>query len=129
MNFGYVPPPVAQHIIDDCEALLLPAAERAGLDMADVWCDVLAMRAQLWIVRGNEITTAVITAMQDDDCTIWLMGGLMSDIHWITTLERAAKEGGAKAMLIIGRKGWGRVLQGYTRIDDIEGETAFRKVL
>ena len=129
MNFGYVPPPIAQHIIDDCEELLLPAADRAGLDMANVWRDVMAGWAQLWIVRGSEITTAVITAMQDDDCTIWLMGGLLPDIHWLSTLERAAAGGGAKAMLIIGRTGWGRVLKGYERIEDMEGEAAFRKVL
>lgn len=117
-------------MIDECDLLLSEAADRFGCDMGDVWRDVMGMRAQLWVCRDDAgVRSALITAMQDDDCTLWLMSGEMQDLQWLPQIEQAAREGGAKAMLIIGRKGWGRVLQGYERIDDMDGHAAFRKVL
>lgn len=116
MSFGFVPPPIALWLWAQVEPLLLTALHQDD-DIADVWADLKSGHAQLWVARTDQVTGAAVTRKGRIDgrevVEIWLMGGRMDDVAHIAQIQEAAKEAGAAAMMLHGRKGWQRVLKPY----------------
>lgn len=132
MTFGYVPPPIAHWLWAQVEPFLLSAITDDD-DIADVWSDLKTSHAQLWVARDTHVTGAAVTrrAVIDgrDVVEIWLMGGQMSNVPNIVQIQHAAKDAGAEAMLLHGRKGWLRVLKpyGWQKLKD-DGELVIMEV-
>ena len=118
MRFGVVPDPTIRQLTE-AQRLLQPAIERAE---ESSWCEVLLLlsddRAQLWLaVDGDVIRGACVTKLttrRAAPCVeVWLMGGVMDTIPFISMIEAAAADAGAERVTLTGRVGWGRVLNDY----------------
>lgn len=126
MNFGFVPPPIARWLWGQVEPLLLSALHTDD-DIADVYADITTGHAQLWVARDTEVTGAAVTRKGQVEgrevVEIWLMGGQMADVPHILTIAEAAREVGAQALMLHGRKGWLRVLKpyGWKKIKEDDG--------
>jgi len=77
-------------------------------------------RHQLWIVwDGVEILAAGITSLERANgrmaCTLVALGGrnMKRWIHLYEGIEQFARNEGAQSLVIMGRKGWTRVLKDY----------------
>ena len=78
--------------------------------------DVLAGHSLLWLAYdGLIVHAAAVTELNDNVCTIVACGGenLPQFLPLINDLEQFARDEGCKAIRIIGRKGWIRVLKNY----------------
>ena len=87
---------------------------------ADVQDDVLAGRSLLWLAwDGADISAAAITQLVVTEwrkvCVIVACGGaeMARWVNLIDGIEQFAKAEGCKAIRIIGRLGWERVLMKY----------------
>lgn len=102
-------------------ALLKAACRRTGLNaFADIEGDVLAGRSLLWIARnGRTVEAAAATILINSEigkvCIITVCGGsgMKRWLPLIEQIEGYAKREGCARVRIYGRKGWGRVLEGY----------------
>jgi hypothetical protein len=105
---------------------ILAAMHRAAIsDFADVESAVLAGTSLLWLaVEETNIHAAAITALHrvngDRLCTIVACGG-RGRARWLalkSVLEDFARAEGCRAIRILGRRGWARLLSDYatTRI-------------
>ena len=100
--------------------LIRRALDRTKLGDFDVFeADILAGRQLLWLIMGNGLEAAVTTRLSmiggAPIVTITACSGYESS-RWLALhekIERYARDQGAKALRIIGRKGWERVLDGY----------------
>ena len=74
-------------------------------------------RAQLWALKEEErIRGIVITKLMDRIGILWIASGKGLDSEamcMLGVIESWMKEKGCKAVKIEGRRGWGRVLDGY----------------
>ncbi|WP_374652245.1 hypothetical protein, partial [Rhizorhabdus sp.] len=105
---------------DEVCDLLLPAIRRGGDHRPDeVLAEIRKGRAQLWIATDGVPRVAVVTrirrSLEGAICEIWLTGGTgrRSWLHFLTTIEAAARAHGCVAMEVVGRPGWKRVLPDY----------------
>lgn len=97
--------------------LIRRALERTGLGDFDVFeADILAGRQLLWLIMGKGLEAAVTTQFTSDNvvtitaCSGYEMGRWLA-VH--AKIEQYARDEGAKALRIIGRRGWQRVLKDY----------------
>lgn len=88
---------------------------------SDLEEDVLEGDGLLWICReDNKILCAGTTALQGTDsglvCVVTACGGtdMRSWLPLLAKIEAYAKAEGCRCTRIVGRKGWIRVLEGYT---------------
>lgn len=97
--------------------LIRRALERTGLGDFDVFeRQVLAGDQLLWLIMGNGLEAAVTTQFTSDNvvtitaCSGYEMGRWLA-VH--AKIEQYARDEGAKALRIIGRRGWQRALKDY----------------
>lgn len=108
------------YVWNEAAPLLKPALGE-GETLEQVYSDLLARKAQLWIAATEtEMTAACVTEIftrgKRKYCNIWLTGGLGLNnwMHFLETIEEWAKENGCNAMLIShARTGWKRLLKEY----------------
>lgn len=97
--------------------LIKKAIDKVGITEFDrVQRDVLNGHALLWLVHENlDVRLAIVTSIFDDVLEIVAIGGrdLAQSIHLLKDLEAYGRAEGCKAMRIIGRKGWMRLLKDY----------------
>lgn len=105
---------------------LLADGERFTLE--SIYQGIVSRDLQLWVAEGSEIKAICITEIQKlpktTVCLLFLCGGT-DHKEWvghIKPIERWAKSQGCNEMEIVGRKGWGRVLEGYKEIKTILGK-------
>jgi hypothetical protein len=93
------------------------AINRVGLiDPAIIEKDVLSGRSLLWLAYdGLIVHAAAVTELHGGVCEIVACGGenLQQFLPLINDLEQYARREGCKAMRVIGRKGWLRILKDY----------------
>lgn len=85
----------------------------------DIEYDILSGDGLLWLAWDGKIEAAATTSLIETDtdkvCVLTACGG--EDMtHWISLIsgiEAYAKSEGCACVRIYGRKGWGRVLEGY----------------
>jgi hypothetical protein len=103
--------------------LLKAACHRTELNaFADIEADILSGRSLLWLAwNGRAIEAAAATILINSDsakvCVITVCGG-RGMRRWLPLLgeiEAYAKREGCARVRIFGRKGWLRVLDGYTQ--------------
>lgn len=100
--------------------LIKAAIDRTGLsDFGDIEADVIQGKQLLWLAYGEGIEAAATTHLiKTEDrpvCILTACSGHQRE-RWIplfNQIENYARNEGAKAMRIYGRKGWERVLSGY----------------
>lgn len=100
--------------------LIKAAMDRTELSsFTDLESDVLSGNQLLWLVWSGKIEAAVTTLLMKTDwkpvCIITACSGYQMD-RWLPLLEKIenyARAEGARAIRIVGRKGWERVLNGY----------------
>lgn len=83
-------------------------------------------RAQLWCIGKNSIEGIIVTQLQGPIGLLWIASGrgLDEGKELLEHIERWMKERGVRDIKIEGRRGWGRVLEGYE-----EKATVFMKRL
>jgi hypothetical protein len=103
--------------------LLRAACRRTELNaFADIEADILSGRSLLWLAwNGRAIEAAAATILINSDigrvCIVTVCGG-RGMTHWLPLLgeiEAYAKREVCARMRIFGRKGWLRLLDGYTQ--------------
>lgn len=86
------------------------------IDPAVIERDVLSGRSLLWLAYdGLIVHSAAVTELHDGICEIVACGGenLSQFLPLIADLEQYARDEKCRAVRIIGRKGWMRVLKDY----------------
>lgn len=86
-------------------------------DFADIEAEVLDGKQLLWLAFSDRIEAAATTRLTRDVCELVACSGHQRE-RWLplfARIEKYAKDEGCKAMRIIGRPGWERVLDGYRR--------------
>lgn len=81
-----------------------------------VWERIESGDAQLWTLeKGAVVTTIEVFPSGLRECHLWLGGGEMGDVRSLVGIVEAwaRDEKRCDRMVIVGRKGWGRVLEGY----------------
>lgn len=95
-------------------ALLTPALD-ADTAIEDVQRAVDASEAQHWALGSSEVVTQVIERSGGLALRVWLAGGDLAQLlEAEPALDEIAREFGCSTIEIDGRKGWSRVLKGYT---------------
>jgi hypothetical protein len=105
------------------EAMLERAMQRGGVsDFEELEQRVWRGQALLWIVwDGEKIPAAVVTAISIANgrklCIIVACGGAERArwLHLIDEIESYARDEGCAAMVIVGRRGWERLLPQWRR--------------
>lgn len=86
---------------------------------------LLRQEAQLWVLPNSALVTTVVKHPQAKVLTHWIGGGSLEELIAVEpNIEMFARDEGCNAILINGRRGWGRVLNGYT-----ETHTVYAKVI
>lgn len=100
--------------------LLIKAIEWSGDWTESMVIAALATgSAQLWIGEDDAVRCGVVTCLSRTArglvCEIWLMGGEDRHrwLHFLETIEAAARAHGCVAIELIGRRGWARLLPEY----------------
>lgn len=116
-----IDPARVSEIWPEVAPLLHCAIVKTGVSAwSPIECEILNGRSLLWVCRdGARILCAGATALERTDagliCVIVACGG--TEMHrWLPLLakiEAYAKAEGCRATRIIGREGWGRLLDGY----------------
>jgi len=116
-----VDPSLVASVWPHARALVKRAIDRTGLcNFADIEREVLAGLQQLWLGwNGTAIQAAAVTQLVAIEgrkvCILVACAG--SDrkgwLPLLAGLEQFAKNEGCRALRIIGRKGWSRVLEDY----------------
>lgn len=102
---------------DRCAAWIQDALDRdiGGFELEDVWVWIASGRAQLWPLKQSAIVTTLEYFPRKIALRYWLCGGELQECIAATdNIERWAKSAGATDAMIGGRKGWLKVLPGYT---------------
>ncbi len=103
---------------DRCKPMLAKVLDDAGnpVDLDAVWQQIEAGDAQFWPGFQSAIVTRVEARGEYLACVLWLAGG-----EGLSSMQRRegeitawAKSMGCNRMEIYGRKGWSRVLDGYS---------------
>lgn len=107
--------------------LIRAAIERTELgDFESIEKDVLAGDQLLWLAISDHIEAAATTHLSRNVCTLTACSGHQRE-RWLplfAKIEKYAKDEGCRAMRLIGRRGWERVLEGY-RCEFVVLEKAF----
>jgi hypothetical protein len=115
-----VDPPLVKDIWPHVRSLVKSAIDRTGLcNFGDVEREVLGGLQQLWLVwNGTAIEAAVVTQLvlinDRKICILVACGG--RGRNWpslMAGIEQFARNEGCRAVRIIGRKGWQRILADY----------------
>jgi len=97
--------------------LICAAIERTNLsDFADIERDVLAGDQLLWLAISDRVEAAATTHLSRNVCTLTACSGHQRE-RWLplfARIEKYAKDEGCHTMRLYGRKGWERVLDGYS---------------
>lgn len=98
---------------DHIREVLAPALD-GSYTMADVEAEILAGRAQLWVLGSSAVVTQVSEFPRRRTLRIWLAGGDLGEIAQSTGyLEEVAESMGCDRIEVDGRKGWGSILTGF----------------
>ena len=93
------------------------AISKVGVsEFAPIEKDILSGRSLLWLAYdGLIVHAAAVTELADNICTIVACGGenLPQFLPLLSDLEQFARNEGCKAVRIVGRKGWVRILKDY----------------
>jgi hypothetical protein len=107
--------------------MIRSAIERTELgDFEPLEREVLAGDQLLWLAISDHIEAAATTHLSRNVCTLTACSGHQRE-RWLplfAKIEKYAKDEGCRAMRVIGRKGWERVLDGY-RVEHVILEKAF----
>lgn len=83
---------------------------------AEVRQQLESAKAQLWVLAERRIRGIVITKLMAPIGLIWIASGKGLDsesMKLLAIIEQWMKEKGCRFVKIEGRRGWGRVLDGY----------------
>lgn len=96
--------------------MIRAAIERTDLgEFSELEKDVMAGDQLLWLAVSDHIEAAATTQLARGVCTLTACSGHQRE-RWLSLfakIEKYAKDEGCKAMRVVGRKGWERVLSGY----------------
>lgn len=83
--------------------------------LMDVRDAILREEAQIWCGRSSVIVTELHTHPRKRECRIWLAAGDKNELvsEMLPEVEEWAKMKKCKAVSVVGRAGWTRVLAGY----------------
>ena len=109
--------PADVHLIwPQAKGLIRAAIEKTDLsDFSDIEYDVLSGDQLLWLAISDHIEAAATTHLSRNVCVLTACSGHQRE-RWVplfAKIEKYAKDEGATTMRIFGRRGWGRVLDGY----------------
>lgn len=112
-----VDPKRVHEVWPHAKPLIMSAITRTGLsDPADIEYDILNGDQLLWLAwNGEKIEAAASSHLISGVCVITACGGENME-RWLplfSQIETYAKNEGCRCVRIYGRKGWGRVLDGY----------------
>jgi hypothetical protein len=97
--------------------LICTALERTRLsNIEDIESEVLDGRQLLWLAWSDHIEAAATTQLSAAVCTLTACAGHQRE-RWIPLLgriEQYARDECCSTIRLYGRKGWERVLEGYT---------------
>lgn len=83
-------------------------------DLADVKRQLDAGEMQLILGKKSAVVTQISAFPNKTFINIVLAGGDLDELKTIATdIENASRKAGFDGVVIVGRKGWGRVLEGY----------------
>ena len=94
-------------------------------NIADIRAGVLSGKYQLWTAPHSAIVTEMVDHPRMRVCYCFLAAGDAEEIgHMRHALEEGARAAGAEMAVLIGRKGWERVLEveGYTKAAVVLGK-------
>ena len=116
MSVIAVPAPLVARVWPKAAKLLAPAISwgpcPANLDQ--VYEDLQARVAQLWLVDGGAIVTETYETDEGEICRVAYAGGsLEAGLKGLPTIEDWARRNGCTKMIVEGRKGWARALRPY----------------
>lgn len=93
----------------------LEPALNGAFTLDDVRATILAGNATLWPLERSAVVTEILEYPAKRVLRIWLAGGELSELlAFLPAADNYAHECGCSAIEIDGRKGWARVLPGYT---------------
>lgn len=86
-------------------------------DIVDVRQAIEAGNAQLWCGDKSVLVTELIAFPRRKVCRVWLAAGDKTELveAMLPDVEAWAAEKGCAAVEVVGRKGWARLLDGYTQ--------------
>ena len=98
-----------------CAPFLEPALP-PGYTLDDVKHEIDNDRAQFWPLTRSAVVTQTLTYPQCKVLRIWLAGGDLNELRMALAVEgdAYARDRGCSHIEIDGRKGWSRVLDGFT---------------
>jgi hypothetical protein len=112
--------------------LIKAAIDATGIsDFADIEHAVLSGDQLLWLAWSDRIEAAATTRLSPGLCTVTACSG-QDRQRWLplfAQIEDYARAEGAGTMRIVGRRGWGRVLDGYSVTNDHGSYVVLEKVL
>ena len=86
-----------------------------GYSLEDVWHEIEQDRAQFWPLPYGAVVTQVLEYPRRRVFRIWLAGGELDQLMYaLEHAEEYARHRECDAIEIDGRKGWARVLDGFT---------------
>lgn len=104
--------------LERCRPWLEAAVKRSpGESLPPATVEILAGRAQLWAGDRYAMVTQLVLMPHERTFHVWLCGGDLDEAMAARpTIESWARQQGAQAITIRGRRGWARVLKpfGYT---------------
>ena len=96
-----------------CRKYLEPALD-GSYELEDVWDEIKSGRAAFWPFPNGAVVTQVCEYPRRRVLRVWLAGGNLDELRRsFGFLDELAEELGCQCIEIDGRKGWGRVMDGF----------------
>jgi hypothetical protein len=116
---------VPPHMVDGVWPHVFPMIDAAYADTDDITPDVLtwlkAEKGLLWVAMRDDqlvaaLTTSLVPMRSGLACRMVACGGGALDAwrHHHATIENYAREEGCDRVVVDGRLGWSRILEGYS---------------
>ena len=131
-----VPPDLASDVIAKCsETVLKGLATAPGVSISELLDDIVAKRAQLWLVLDGKdpLATAVTEIIHDGDKRYVAVFGLGGRDMWkwsrsfAETMVNYAKAEGCDRVRFAGSEAWGRVVPDCHKIGMMHGQAVFER--
>ena len=118
MRLEFIPPWDLEEHWPECAPFLeMALATQSAMSLESVHADIRGGKFLLWKIAGRAaLVTQVQTFPLEKICMVVLCGGNHIE-DWLQeadeTLTRYARHLGCQALMIVGRRGWSRVIPAY----------------